>query len=303
MTMHEDSATGSSSEATVVGAGPMTVAADPAPSCPACGSAALRGAGSGTSPYIYALGKVEPRFPSPSVEREFSQAVGRAETARMTDREALHAVLTQRQNRYLVRQMCWVLTIQGLDTYILLPRDSADLELFIDALRPTPGPEDQDVVIGLRNGIAPPEMCNGLMVPVVLFDQIYSFDRSSLIESIPQTKDLPEKSFRAAAAEVFDRILQMAGNTGAGDEHRAMNYLVVRYPAIYARTAEAFAQDLSLSAVDVRASPLSGPRKIVEVIFSYTNRKTDFMEKYFVRVDVTEEFPFLVTKLTPYIDR
>jgi hypothetical protein len=36
---------------------------------------------------------------------------------------------------------------------------------------------------------------------------------------------------------------------------------------------------------------LSATRKIVEVIFSYTNRNTDFTEKFFVRMDVTEEFP------------
>jgi hypothetical protein len=29
----------------------------------------------------------------------------------------------------------------------------------------------------------------------------------------------------------------------------------------------------------------------------------DYMEKHFVRVDVTDEFPFLVTKLSPYFDR
>ena len=33
---------------------------------------------------------------------------------------------------------------------------------------------------------------------------------------------------------------------------------------------------------------------------AYTNRNTDFTEKFAVRVDVTEEFPFLVTKLSPY---
>jgi hypothetical protein len=42
---------------------------------------------------------------------------------------------------------------------------------------------------------------------------------------------------------------------------------------------------------------------VVDVIFSYTNRNTDFTEAYFVRVDVTGEFPFLVTKLSPYYDR
>jgi PatG C-terminal len=77
----------------------------------------------------------------------------------------------------------------------------------------------------------------------------------------------------------------------------------MRYPAIYAKSAEQFARDFSLSGVEVRSSPLSGTRNIVDVIFSYTNRNTDFTEKFFVRVDITEEFPFLVTKLSPYFDR
>ena len=33
------------------------------------------------------------------------------------------------------------------------------------------------------------------------------------------------------------------------------------------------------------------------------DRNTDVVEKFAVRVDVTEEFPFLVTKLSPYFDR
>jgi hypothetical protein len=41
----------------------------------------------------------------------------------------------------------------------------------------------------------------------------------------------------------------------------------------------------------------------VDVIFSFTNRATDVVEKQFLRVDVTEEFPFLVTKMSPYYDR
>jgi hypothetical protein len=48
---------------------------------------------------------------------------------------------------------------------------------------------------------------------------------------------------------------------------------------------------------------LSGTRKIVDVIFSFTDRGTDVVSKYFTRVDVTECFPFLVTKMSPYYDR
>jgi hypothetical protein len=36
---------------------------------------------------------------------------------------------------------------------------------------------------------------------------------------------------------------------------------------------------------------LSGTRNIVEVVFAFTNRTTDFTKKSFVRVDVTEQFP------------
>ena len=95
----------------------------------------------------------------------------------------------------------------------------------------------------------------------------------------------------------------MADNAGATDADRAVNYCALRYPAIYAKAADSFAANSSLTGLEVRLSPLSGTRKIVEVIFSYTNRGTDLTEKFFVRVDVTEEFPFLHTKLSPYYDR
>jgi hypothetical protein len=253
--------------------------------------------------YVYAIGRVEARFPNLAAEKEFAQVTGRTDTAGKTDQQTFHAVLSQRENRYLARQLCWVLSIQGLETYLLLPRDPADIELLVDAIRPAPNPNDIDVVIGVRGPIAPPTMCNGLMVPIVGVDQIYSFDRDTLIKAIPKPEKTTAEQFGPAAEELFNRIMQLTDNAGATDEHRALNYLAVRSPAIYARAADAFALDFSLTRVEVRPSPLSGTRNILDVIFSYTNRNTDVTEKSSVRVDVTEEFPFLVTKLSPYYDR
>jgi PatG Domain len=267
--------------------------------CPTCAS----GAASMPVSDVYAIGRIEARFPRVSVEKEFAQAAGRAETAGQTDQEAFYKVLSKPENRYLARQLCWVLTVQGLETYLLTPRDPADFGRLVEAIRPQPSPMDIDVVVGTRGPIAPPEFCNGLMVPIVVFDQIYSFDRDALIKAIPRPEKTTAKQFEAAAGEVFDRILQMTDNAGATDDHRALNYLAMRYPGIYAKTAEEFARDFSLTGVDVLPSPLSGTRKLVDVILSYTNRNTDFTEKFFVRCDVTEEFPFLVTKLSPYYDR
>ncbi|MFJ9061232.1 hypothetical protein [Streptomyces sp. NPDC102409] len=135
------------------------------------------------------------------------------------------------------------------------------------------------------------------------FDQIYTFDSGSLVGALPKPDGIEEEPFREAAEELLERVMHMTDNAGASDEHRALNYLVVRYPSIYAKSAELFASDSSLTAIDTRPSRLSGARNILDVIFSYTNRKVDVTEKYFVRVDVTEEFPFLVTKLSPYYDR
>ncbi len=268
-----------------------------------CDGAVDLTAGTGMVSYVYAIGRVEARFPNLSAEKEFAQATGRTDTAGKTDQQTFHAVLSKRENRYLVRQLCWVLTIQGLETYLLQPRDPADIDLLVEAIRPAPTPNDIDVVIGLRGPIAPPQMCNGLMVPIVLFDQIYSFDRDTLIKAIPKPEKTTDAQFGPAAEELFNRIMQMTDNAGSTDEHRVLNYLVMRYPAIYAKTVEEFAKDFSLTGVEVRPSPLSSTRNIVDVIFSYTNRNTDFTEKFFVRCDVTEEFPFLVAKMSPYYDR
>ena len=49
--------------------------------------------------------------------------------------------------------------------------------------------------------------------------------------------------------------MQMTDNAGATDEHRALNYLAMRYPAIYAKARSNSGRDVSLTGVDVRPSP------------------------------------------------
>jgi hypothetical protein len=252
--------------------------------------------------FVYVMGTVEPRFPSLGVEKEFAQATGRAATAGLTDRAALKAVLSDRQNRYLVRELCWVLTVEGLETYLLRPRDPADFDLLLETLRATPRTTDLDVVIGTRGPLAPPEACNGLLVPMLAFKQIYSFDVDSFSKAIPRPEAVPEDEFAPVAEEVLGRIMQMADNGGATDQHRALNYLATRYPAIYATTAEAHRRGSSLNAIEARPSRLNGIRRILDVVFTFTHRQTDVSDRYFTRVDVTEEFPFLVTKMAPYYD-
>jgi hypothetical protein len=212
----------------------------------------------------------------------------------------MYSILKEPENKYLARKICWVLSIEGQDTYVLVPSHPEGYDLLIKSLdRRNPRPTDIDVVIGKIDQITLPEICNGLMVPLVRFDQVYSFDVDSLIKSIPKQKN-QDSRFNEGAEELFWKLMQMADNKGETDTYRALNYLAVRYPVIYTKIVEAHASNYSLTSVHAEMSRLSGVRKIMDVIFSFTHRQTDVAESYFVRVDVTDEFPFLVTKMSPY---
>src|SRR6202158_948060 len=115
------------------------------PECPTCGSSPGNGKERSRS-WIYAIGRIEPRFPTLALEKEFAQATGREKTVGLTDRQALHTVLSKPENRYLARQLCWILTVEGLETYVLRPRDPADVALLVEAVRSNPGRLDLDVV-------------------------------------------------------------------------------------------------------------------------------------------------------------
>src|SRR5262245_15639832 len=127
------------------------VSAESAPAVAAaqdCSATESRGAGT-DGVYVYALGRIEPRFPTLEVEKEFAQVTGRAETAGLSDRAVVQRILLERQNRYLARSLCWVFSIERIDTYILRPVDPSDMDMFVEAVRPTPDPSDVDCIIGV----------------------------------------------------------------------------------------------------------------------------------------------------------
>lgn len=263
-------------------------------------------------PYIYALGTIDYRFPTESVENEVYQAVGRINSEGLSDNEAMAKVLSDSNHRYLARKLCWVFTVSGLETYILKPQDYTDIELLIKALSnrrsslraPLSTQPFADLIIGLRGPLATPETCNGLIVPIVYLTQVYSFEIQELIQSIPRPEKMSETKFTSASQEVFSRIMLSANNTGSNDEHRAMNYLSVRFPGIYEKATEMYGDNFSLYAIESRTSRASiGRRKVIDVIFSYRNRTSTFVEKYYVPVDVTEEFPFIIGPMEIYIEQ
>src|SRR4051812_33434554 len=108
----------------------------------ACGGGGANG-GTPATP-VYAIGRIQTRFPTVGLEKELAQVIGRGDAAGQTDWQAVHAILSRRENRYLARKLCWVMSIEGLETYLLVPRDPADLDLLVESLRAGPHPTDVD---------------------------------------------------------------------------------------------------------------------------------------------------------------
>jgi hypothetical protein len=238
-----------------------------------------------------------PRFPSIGIEKEFAQLAAAQSTAGLSDRQVLHQVLSRPEHRYLARELTWVLAVQGVETFLLVPPSDAELDQLIAALQPRDG-EHLETVLGLQG-----PMVEEIGLAGVHLTRVYSFALNELIASLEKPENASDESFRDAVQELLDAVLQMAENAGNSDDYRAVNYLAMRYPAIYSLIVDRFAKQQSLVDLDVQDSRLAGRRAIKDVILTFIDRRTQVLQKFFTRVDVTELFPFLVSGLQPYFNR
>jgi hypothetical protein len=270
---------------------------------------------SALSGFVYAIGTVEAVYPNLAIEREMlalSKALGitfpasRAPNIAPTeDRHWQYAVLSadRKLTRYLARQLRWRLTVEELPVFVLQPNDVAFYDDLIDALNrplyaaPPPPPargrqrareaeqdtvatekhlgpiEDLDVVVG----VAGPRTADGIMVAV---DQLFQTTPALL------------------APGSLAALPQLADNHGLTDAERACNFLAAR-----CRLGLPDIPDYKLSGVRVMPSRLGTDfGRIMRAIFTYSNATGGIQER-FVRVDVTHEFPMIVSQLQPYLER
>jgi hypothetical protein len=274
-----------------------------------CPSGNCSGAANATlseNPYCYAIGHIEVRIPTPAIEQQYIHAARRVDTAGMTDSAATHAILSS--SRFLLRHLCWVLKISDTDAYILEPRLPEDYSALLDAIAPSADPQDEqfDLVVGVIKSIASPQTCAGLTVPIVVFDQIYSFTRRELVEDAAkatEVSDKQRKSFEQTFFEVFDRLRLLADNFGNADEHRALNYLLVNSIDVYNLATQRQKEGFGFRGVEFQESRVGGLRKLVNVVFVFASRSGGYEERYRARVDVTEEFPYVDRPMSQYFAR
>jgi PatG C-terminal/Subtilase family len=273
--------------------------------------------------FIYVLGTVDIRFPDQSISEELqtvAATLGINQDLERPLREWYGRVLSRSEARYVARQLCWILKVEGQPAYYLVLRDLHDLDDLIKCLtRPEPATphyhEDLDLLVG-SSSLVPVGLCSGIEAPVLAVDQLCSFKSGFQADWFKREPETPAPRPRRGAPapaepgpellnELFKTLVQSADNIGDTDDWRALNYLAARYQPLYEHYVKMISphDGWILNSVKVMKSRLSRERRILDPVFSFQNLQTGVVKKYFVRVDVTHMFPMIVNHLTEYFDR
>jgi hypothetical protein len=231
------------------------------------------------------------------VEKELVQFGTRVERSGVDDLAFLHAILAESESRYLARQLCWVFVGYDRDLFVVLPRDSGELDSLIEAFTSS---REGSIAVAVGPAARPTGWTSDVGesdLPRYALDQLITFDINEFAGKVPGADDLPKESFADTVRTIFTRITRRAGNTGMSDEHRALNYVALRYPALYERAARAAARSMVLDGIETSAEVARGGRRVATVRLAFRDTATDIVERHACRVDVTEEFPFLASGL------
>jgi hypothetical protein len=306
----------------VAGAVNPAAAANPAMgasvSCPTCGEpnpppGAGAGATGGGQP-VDAVGQLTAQIPTPGIQKGLAQLTAGAHQGDQVQVELLKQVLSNPENAYLGRYLCWVFASGGVDTFTVLPRGDADVARLAEVLSPAGPPEVVHVIVGrtVPRPIDSPCAVPGL--PTVQADRLLAFTLQEFAAALPEDETSGgEKSpaagsnagrgeFEAIVPRIFLRLTRGAALPGLSDEDRGLAYFATEYAKGYQAVWQAQRDGKVLVGVDARHKH-SADRRIVSVRLTFRHPRTDITERYQSLVDVTEPaFHFLITGLQPSYD-
>lgn len=284
--------------------------------CAACGQVTPTGMPAGslvapTGAFVCAVGRLAPRFQSLDIEKEFMQLAAQSGRTEASEHEQLKAVLEDADNLFLAHHICWTFTAGGLDSFAVVPRDDSDARRVIDAFAPAGDEAVINACIG-RPATTPPLWdWTTAGLPLVNADLLLTFTLDEFLDALDGAYDgngddtAREESDagarRAVMRDLFLRLTRRADNQGMTDGSRALNYLALRYPSVYQATVQAHEDGKQLMGVEARATT-AADRRLVSVRLVFRNPRTQIVERYGCSIDVTGEFCFLATPLSPSYD-
>ncbi|WP_298769350.1 hypothetical protein [uncultured Shewanella sp.] len=234
-----------------------------------------------TSRLVYVLGQLRPFFPRLDLQKAFDAAATELKLKEDDYYGVFNYVeipdnkteLAFRPYLYIAEQVCWVLSIHHVDTYLVVPRFQLELDAFIQALSPT-CKEDQLAITGGLGPVSPPHYCHDLSLPMVICDHISPI--------LPQNHDK----------------LSLKTNDGVSDVSRAVNFLVFNYKNL---EDDASLGEHELRALHYQLDYQEVGRVVVEIILTYYLNGLEIF--YVCGIDVTNKYPFIAFPLRHYLPK
>ena len=261
--------------------------------------------------FVYAVGRLSPHFPSIAAEKEYLLLAGTNDGAVRTDQ--LGSVLTKPENRYLARHICWVFVADGIEAFLVMPRDDAECVRLLEAVQSRDSDELVHVVVGqFYEATVDQSDCTASGLAYVRAEHVLAFTMrqfSSALTDITleidseraQPVDVQQSDDSDLIHQAFNRLTMRADNRGVRDEHRALNFLALRYPPLYELVLKQHGSGAALQGIDARAT-FSGNRRVVRVGLAFRKDSTGSTVRFRCLVDVAEVFPFLVAGFRPADD-
>jgi len=283
--------------------------------CSCDGENQSSGEGDSSPPtYIYTsnLGQIRPVFPSLTIEKEFYQV---APPGIPFSDELLYYVLSQAENLYLAREMCWVYSIGNTETYIIKPVSDEQVLALVAASKPVP--QDKPLasslikIIGMGRSVATLAACGGRELPIVSLSKLFWSNYQEFFDEVRnyflRFTTVPGY-FDSQILQVINQLWQAGLNPGNADNYRAINFVLTRYLGVY-QNAHSILFPLSselepqytLVAVEAKPSILQGDGKIYDVIFTYQPINSGQTKMWYCQVDLKTEFPYLVMPMGEYL--
>ena len=255
--------------------------------------------------YIYALGIITPVFPDEGVQQEFKFAAQELKQPQ----DAYYQVLSykdpngQQPYFYIAKSMRWVLEIDSVETYFLLPQSEFEFQELINSLEPQKTTVDPltAIAVGVKGPKSPASFSRGISLPLVSLTQLFYFSYDTVISQISNTTNLETQTVRDLLQQ-----LQSMPNNGSSDGGRALNYIAYRFPEVYSQANQMInptgnQSSYFLKSIHTKPSNLEGNRRITDAIFSFQQFDTSEEKSFYCSIDVSGQFPFLVTPIRPFI--
>jgi len=253
--------------------------------------------------HIYAIGNVQPSFPSLSVEKEFMQSIPAQVTQVLTTNiksnkinlkqltPYFYSVLSDRKNFHIARELTWqFINTDNNPLFSIEPKSIAQINALINATEIDSQTHEQkrEVLIGQK-----------LNEKYVSMTHLFSLSANQLNQQISQ---LGNNINTSQLAPITDQLLSLQANDGEKAKNRAINFVLYNNPAIYIKCYEllyapsnsaANPNGFELVDVTTREQHYHNGQQI-DLIFHFVGINTGAPQAWYCSVDVSGEFPYLL---------